>query len=317
MSHERSILNIRYTPVSKSAGRSARRLTGYIQKRDNEREGGEPRDAEEFMHYAAYRDRAQPEGRMFNDNGTAGERERLDLVKNIRESIEGARQGDRAFYQMVISPENARGVDLRELTRRTMQQLQKDCGRTPWIAAEHRNTRHPHVHVVMGARREFEPGRYKTVIISRQRLGRAKEAMGSELGRQRERSHQRGMEGGPQLQNAVKERQRGNEHDRGFSLDTGGSRGLAAAMSVSKERTRSGGDTSKALRGMAKALSRMFEVGVRRCNERSNRHGSGSASEAGGGIAKARRTGRTYRPPATSLDPLRSSSNSIRITDRG
>jgi hypothetical protein len=261
MSRERSILNIRYTPVSKSAGRSARRLTGYIQKRDNEREEGEPGDPEEFMHYAAYRDRAQPEGRMFNERGTAGERERLDLVQNIRESIEGARHGDRAFYQMVISPEDARGVDLRALTRKTMQQLQKDCGRTPWIAAEHRNTRHPHVHVVMPARREFEPGHYKTVIISRQRLGRAKEAMGSELGRQRERSVQRGMEGGPQLQVAVKQRQRGHEYDRGFSLDGGGGRGLAAAMSVPKERTRSSGDAGKGLRGMAKALSGMFEIG--------------------------------------------------------
>ncbi|MEA2646605.1 MAG: hypothetical protein QOE92_1688 [Chloroflexota bacterium] len=261
MSRERSILNIRYTPVSKSAGRSASRLTGYIQKRDNEREDGEPRDPEEFMHYAAYRDRAQPEGRMFNENGTAGERERLDLVKNIRETIEGARHGDRAFYQMVISPENAGGVDLRELTRKTMQQLQKDCGRTPWIAAEHRNTRHPHVHVVMPARREFEPGRCRTVIISRQRLGRAKEAMGSELDRQRDRSLQRGLEKGPKLELAVKQRQRGYERDRGFSPDRSDGRGLAAAMSVPKERTRSGGDTSKALRGMAKALSRMFEVG--------------------------------------------------------
>ena len=261
MSQERSILNIRYTPVSKNAGRSARRLTGYIQKRDNEREDGEPRDAEEFMNYAAYRDRAQPEGRMFNEAGTAGERERLDLVKNIRESIEGARDGDRAFYQMVISPENARGVDLRAVTRKTMQQLQKDCGRTPWIAAEHRNTRHPHVHVVMPARRELEPGRYKTVIISRQRLGRAKEAMGSELGRQRERNIQRGREAGPQLQSAVKQRQRGHDQDRGFSRDIGGSTGLAAAMSVPKERPTSRGDTGKALRGMAKALSRMFEVG--------------------------------------------------------
>ena len=69
---------------------------------------------------------------------------------------------------MIISPENARGVDLREVTRRTMAQLKHDCGRLPpWIAAEHRNTDHPHVHVILAARHKEVSGRTRTLIINK------------------------------------------------------------------------------------------------------------------------------------------------------
>lgn len=206
MSGNRAVLNIRYTPVGPGAGKKAGRLTNYIQNRDNERPEAEIQNPESFMYYAAYRDRAQPEGRMFDAQGTIGTQERLDLVANIRDSIQGAREGDRAFYQMVISPEDARGVDLRALTRATMQQMERDCGRMRWIAAEHRNTEHPHAHVVVAARRENEQGHYKTVVINRPRLERMKEAMTNELSRQHDHTNQMGHEAGPRLGRAVIER---------------------------------------------------------------------------------------------------------------
>jgi hypothetical protein len=93
---------------------------------------------------------------------------------------------------MIISPEDARGLDLRELTRRTMAQLQNDCGRLPpWIAAEHRNTDHPHVHVILAARQKEVSGRARALIINRPRLERMKGAMTMELTRQRTRDHER------------------------------------------------------------------------------------------------------------------------------
>ena len=124
MSAPGCVLNIRYVPVSAGAGRSAARLSHYLQHRD----------------------------------------------------------GDRAFYQMVISPADGRGVDLPQLTRATMERVRNDCGPVRWIAAEHRNTKHPHVHVVMAARRQREGGGYKTLIINRQRLERMKGAMTLDLG---------------------------------------------------------------------------------------------------------------------------------------
>jgi hypothetical protein len=55
----------------------------------------------------------------------------------------------------------------------------------PWFAAEHRNTAHHHVHIVLAARREVAPGRFNTVLITRARLQRMKEVIKGELERQR------------------------------------------------------------------------------------------------------------------------------------
>lgn len=89
---------------------------------------------------------------------------------------------------MVLSPEDARGLDLRQLTRAVMTQLERDAGGElgPWIAAEHRNTAHPHVHIVLAARRPAGPGRYSELLITRPRLERMKHSLAREISRQRE-----------------------------------------------------------------------------------------------------------------------------------
>jgi len=87
---------------------------------------------------------------------------------------------------MVLSPEHAKGLDLKALTRAAMDQLGRDSGGTPpWIAAIHRNTGHPHVHVVMADRRELVPGHFRTVVINPARLSRMKLAINDELSLQR------------------------------------------------------------------------------------------------------------------------------------
>ncbi len=142
------------------------------------------------MRYVAYRDSAAPQGRLFDDRGTVGDRERKQVTAYIRRSIAslsagGGRPG-RAVYRMVLSPEDARGLDLRALTRATMAQLAEDAGELPpWIAAEHRNTAHTHVHIVLTGQREVAPGRFRELVITRQRLANMKGAMQRELDRQR------------------------------------------------------------------------------------------------------------------------------------
>lgn len=195
MTGPRAILSLKYT----SAGRQGNQLAGgfarYIQYRDRGEERSHADDSESFTRYAAYRDQASPEGRLFDGDGTIGDDERRALVRHIRETTlpePGREAGGRAFYRMIISPEDAHGVDLRELTRRTMAQLQQDCGRLPpWIAAEHRNTDHPHVHVILAARHMKVSGRARTLIINKPRLERMKGAMAMELARQRTRDQAR------------------------------------------------------------------------------------------------------------------------------
>jgi hypothetical protein len=202
MRSTRSVLALRYTPVSVMGG--VRKAVGgflrYIQHRDQhvepERDGG----LDDYVRYVAHRDRTSPGGRVFGRDESAASSDRKQLVAYIARSTKGlapkwvqGRDGkqvdrERAAYTFVLSPEDWRGLDLRHLARAAMGQLEADTGAGcigPWIAAEHRNTAHHHVHIVLAARRELEPGRFQAVLITRVRLQRMKEAIGREIDRQR------------------------------------------------------------------------------------------------------------------------------------
>jgi hypothetical protein len=117
------------------------------------------------------------------------------VVDHVARSIEALRRrpdrtsttSQRTAYCMIISPADSAGIDLKRLTRVAMSQLEQDSGAKlpPWIAGEHRNTAHPHVHVVLAAKRETRPGEYRTLVITRERLQRMKVALHEELARQR------------------------------------------------------------------------------------------------------------------------------------
>jgi len=206
MRSARSVLALRYTPVSIAGG--VRKAVGgflrYVQYRDQhaepERDGG----LDAYVRYVAHRDRTSPGGRVFGAEGADVDRRRfVDFVLRSTRGLEprwvqdrGGKKVDRqrAVYTMVLSPEDWRGLDLRRLARCAMAQLEKDAGvggLGPWFAAEHRNTAHHHVHIVLAARRELSPGRFSTLVINRQRLQRMKDAIAREIDRQR--AHERAM----------------------------------------------------------------------------------------------------------------------------
>lgn len=209
MRSTRSVLALRYTPVSVMGG--VRKAVGgflrYVQHRDQhvdpQRDGG----LDAYVRYVAHRDRTSPNSRMFGGDKAQLGVDRRQLVDFITRSTKGlapnwvkGRNGtledrQRAAYTFVLSPEDWRGLDLRDLARAAMKQLGVDAGTGgigPWMAAEHRNTAHHHVHIVLAARRELEPGRFQTVLITRTRLEQMKQAIGREIERQRGLSPERG-----------------------------------------------------------------------------------------------------------------------------
>lgn len=200
MTAERSILAVKYTQVSAAGG--LRRVVGgflrYIHYRDQHEESA---DLSGHLKYVAYRDRSGPiRGRVFGPSGPAGDEERRRLVRFVVAASDASqpqpyrdRQGQmrdrrRAVYRFVLSPEFAAGLDLQALTRATMAQLQVDAeggAGLRWLAAEHRNTGHPHVHVVLAGFREMAPGEYRSLILTKPRLASMKVAAADELQRQR------------------------------------------------------------------------------------------------------------------------------------
>ena len=167
-----SVLALKYTPVSVTGG--VRKAVGgflrYVQFRDQH---VEPEDGglDAYVRYVAHRDRTSPLGRVFGEEGGRTDNDRHRLVDYISRSTRGLRpkwvrnrngeleDRQRAVYQFIFSPKDWRGLDLRLAARKAMKQLEVDAGAGgigPWFAAEHRNTDHHHVHIVLAARREIE-----------------------------------------------------------------------------------------------------------------------------------------------------------------
>jgi len=221
-----SVLLLSYMPVSIAGG--VRRAVGgylrYMQFRDQrsepERQGG----LDAFVSYVAHRDRTSPGGRLFGAEGALTSADRSRLVDYVARSTKGLapkwvrnrnrqlEDRQRAVYQLVISPDDWRGLDLRRITRSAMKQLEADAGvggLGPWFAAEHRNTAHHHVQLVLAARREIAPGKFSTLIINRARLQRMKEAIWVEIARQRELERSRSETRSPERPLAVPTRRLG------------------------------------------------------------------------------------------------------------
>ncbi len=73
--------------------------------------------------------------------------------------------GDQRLWKLIVSPEFGDVVDLTRLTRDLMQQMAKDLETDlEWVAIEHYNTEHPHIHIALRGRRSDG----KTLRMSRQ-----------------------------------------------------------------------------------------------------------------------------------------------------
>ena len=204
MRSTRSVLALRYTPISVAGG--VRKAVGgflrYIQFRDQHVES-EGHGLDAFVRYVAHRDRTSPQSRVLGEDGSRTDNDRRRLIDHVTRSTKGlepkwviGRDGkledrQRAVYTFVFSPKDWRGLDLRRTARLGMKQLEVDAGigsLPPWFAAEHRNTDHHHVHIVLAARKEVGPGKFRTLVITRARLQRMKDVI------KREVEHQRNLE---------------------------------------------------------------------------------------------------------------------------
>lgn len=209
---DRCILALRFTPAG-SLGLVRKTVGGflrYVQHRDlhpKERVGAADPRVSGLVKYVAYRDQASARAELFGPSGTIGSAERKAFAAYVSRSIEGsrpqpyrARDGKtadrrRAVYRMVISPEHAAGLDLRQLTAAVVGGLERELGISGlrWMAAIHRNTAHPHVHLVLAGMRETADG-YARVDITKPRLTAIKQSLAIELQRQRgERSAKRSV----------------------------------------------------------------------------------------------------------------------------
>ena len=106
-------------------------------------------------------------------------------------------EGDRHHFRFIVSPDDAGELSsLRGFTRELMDQASRDLGtRLDWVAVDHWNTEHPHIHVLVRGRADDGAD----LVISRDYIAsglraRAGDLVTRELGPRSELEVRRGLE---------------------------------------------------------------------------------------------------------------------------
>lgn len=106
-------------------------------------------------------------------------------------------EGDRHHFRFIVSPDDAGELSsLRSFTRELMDQAWRDLGtRLDWVAVDHWNTEHPHIHILVRGRADDG----SDLVISRDYIGsglraRAGDLVTRELGPRSELEVRRGLE---------------------------------------------------------------------------------------------------------------------------
>jgi hypothetical protein len=93
------------------------------------------------------------------------------------------RSGDERLFKLVLSPEFGERMDLEGLTREVMAAMEQDLGAPlEWAAVVHRNTDHPHVHVVFRGSAAGRPVRFDRQYVQHGIRGHAESACTLQLG---------------------------------------------------------------------------------------------------------------------------------------
>jgi type IV secretory pathway VirD2 relaxase len=108
--------------------------------------------------------------------------------------------GDRRLWKVILSPEEGHRLDLREHTRGLLATMEADLGtRLEWVAIDHHNTAHPHVHVALRGRDDAGrtlaiPAEYVREGIRARSQALATRTLGYRTPQDRERARERAIE---------------------------------------------------------------------------------------------------------------------------
>jgi type IV secretory pathway VirD2 relaxase len=131
------------------------------------------------------------------------------------------REKDPRLWKVIVSPEHGHELDLRSHARQFVDRVERDLGRRlEWVAIDHQDTWHPHVHVLI--RGVDQEGRAFLIPREYVRSGmrrRSQELATRELGLRREHELSRELQVRPEQEREIKrERTRSRPHSRAERL---------------------------------------------------------------------------------------------------
>jgi type IV secretory pathway VirD2 relaxase len=110
------------------------------------------------------------------------------------------KSGDRRLWKVILSPEEGQQLDLRDHTRALVSGMEADLGMPlEWVAIDHHNTAHPHVHLVIRGRDDRGgtlsiPAEYVRHGIRERSQELATRRLGYRTPQDRERARERAIE---------------------------------------------------------------------------------------------------------------------------
>ena len=128
--------------------------------------------ATKMMAHARYLERGHGHEKGHKEPGFDAQHEWVDVSKTAHLWCLAK---DRLHWRLILSPDDVERIDLRQHTRGVMKQMEKDLGtKLIWVAVEHDNTPHRHVHILLrGVRQEYDrEGKCLTLAIGREYVSR-------------------------------------------------------------------------------------------------------------------------------------------------
>src|SRR2546430_1008952 len=157
---------------------------------------------------------------------------------------------DRHHFRFIVSPDDATELsDLKTFARDLMAQAQRDLGtRLDWVAVDHWNTEHPHVHVIIRGRADDD----QDLVISRDYIregmrARAEGLVTRELGPRSEQEIRRSLEGEIEAEHWTR-------LDRALAREAAANRGI---IDLRPDRYRKGDDLQTNKIGRMRRLERL------------------------------------------------------------
>ena len=149
----RCVVKSHYVPTARGGRLASARHLVYLEREGVERDGSP--------------------GRLYDAHGPA---DRAAFAEPL--------PGEKRQFRFVVSPEDARAVDLPAFTRQLVAQMEQDLGRRlVWAAVNHHDTEHPHVHlIVRGVDTTGEDLRIPRRYIKADMRVRAQQLLTRELG---------------------------------------------------------------------------------------------------------------------------------------
>jgi type IV secretory pathway VirD2 relaxase len=126
-----------------------------------------------MMAHARYLQRGHGHEKGHKEPGFDATREYVDVADTAHNWCLAK---DRLHWRIILSPDDVDRIDVREHARKVMAQMEQDLGTNlAWVAIEHDNTDHRHVHIMLRGVRlnEYDRnGKYLPLTMDRQYVSR-------------------------------------------------------------------------------------------------------------------------------------------------